>query len=194
MKSKVTVDMIMSLNPCDRYDREKVEQLFKSVCGRSKTMSLKNALRLNIPVEDIYWLVFRNEFMTDLEMHKTAIFCWEKIARPIWEKNYPNDKRPHEAVRIKKLWIKKKATDEELDAAWDAAWAAAWAAAGAAADDAARAAADDAARAAAWAAADDAARAAAWDAAWAAAWAAADDAARAAANKKILSHVKTYCK
>jgi len=185
MKSVVTVDMIMTWNPCDRYDREKVEWLFTSVCGRSKTMSLKNALRLDIPAEDIYWLVFRNEFLTDLAMHNTAIFCWEEIARQIWEKEYPNDKRPHEAVRVKKLWLKKKATDKELDAAR------------AAAGDAARAAAR-AAGAAAWAA--GAAARAAGDAAGAAAWAA-GDAARAAAraagdaaNKKILSHIKKYCK
>jgi len=128
-------------------------------------MSLKNALKLDIPAEDIYWLVFRNEFMTDLAMHNIAIFCWDEIARPIWEKEYPNDKRPHEAVRVKKLWLKKKATDKELASARAAAWAAL------------------ASARAAWAA-GDAALASAW-----AAWA-----AGAAANKKILSHIKKYCK
>ena len=83
------------------------------------------------------------------------------------------DERCWKAIKIKRQWLGKKATDEEL------------AAARAAARDAARAAARDAARAA-WAAARDAAwaasaaRAAASDAAraaWDAAWDAASDAA-----------------
>lgn len=44
------------------------------------------------------------------------------------------DKRSHNAITTKRLWLDGKATDERLDAAWDAAWdaarAAAWAAAG----------------------------------------------------------------
>ncbi len=84
------------------------------------------------------------------------------------------DERCWKAIKIKRQWLGKKATDEELAAARaaasdaSAASAAAWAAS-AAASDAAR----DAARAAASAAASDAARAAArapWDAASAAAW------------------------
>ena len=71
------------------------------------------------------------------------------------------DARSVEAIRVKRKWLKGKATDAELDAAEDAAWAAAEDAAG----DAARAAAWDAAEAAAWAAARAAAGAAAWAAA-----------------------------
>ena len=81
------------------------------------------------------------------------------------------DPRSREAIRVKRLWIDDKVTDEELAAAWDAAWAAAWAAASAAAWHAA------------WAAASAAASAAAWDAANAAAW----DAERAAANERLTA-------
>jgi hypothetical protein len=100
-----------------------------------------------------------------------ACDCAERVL-PIYEKKYPDDKRPREAIAVSRRYADGKATKEELAAARDAAWDAARAAAGAAAGDAARAAAWaaawDAARDAAWAAA----RAAAWDAAWAAAWAA----------------------
>ncbi len=88
------------------------------------------------------------------------------------------DERCWKAIKIKRQWLGKKATDEELAAAWDAASAAARdarAAASAAAWDAAR----DAAWDAAWASWDPATDAA-WDAAWAA-WDAASDAARDAA-------------
>ena len=105
------------------------------------------------------------------------------------------DERCWKAIKIKRQWLGKKATDEELaaasaaarDAASDAASAAAWDAARDAASAAARAA--SAASAAAWDAASAAARDAAWaaraaarDAASAAASAAARDAARAAAR------------
>ena len=99
------------------------------------------------------------------------------------------DERCWKAIKIKRQWLGKKATDEELAAASAAARDAASAAARAAASAAARDAASAAARAAAWAAARAAARAAAWAAsaaAWAAASAAARDAARAAASGRRL--------
>ena len=66
------------------------------------------------------------------------------------------DPRSREALRVKAQWLRGRATDAQLTAAWVAARAAARAAAGVAAWVAVRAAAGDAA----------------WDAAWAAAWAA----------------------
>ena len=117
---------------------------------------------------------------TDWNERSARLFacdCAERVL-PIFEKEYPDDKRPREAIRVARLFARGEATA----AAWDAARAAAWDAARAAAWAAAWAAAGDAARAAAWAAAGDAAWAAAGDAAWAAAGAAAGDAAWAAAG------------
>ena len=119
--------------------------------------------------------------------------CAERVLH-IYEKRYPDDKRPREAIETARRYAEGKATEKELAAAWAAASAAARDAASDAASAAARDAAWDAASAAAWAAASDAAwdaasdaawdaaRDAAWDAASAAAWAAASDAARAATN------------
>ena len=131
MKS-MTVDGIMELGPCDGYTRERMENLRKTQCGRRKNITMQDILTSEVPPEDKLWLVLRNEFLTDAELHEIAIWCWEKIARPIWENHYPDDKSPHEAVRVKKLWMKGKATDKELGAAKAAARAAAWAAARAA--------------------------------------------------------------
>ena len=96
-----------------------------------------------------------------------------RYSLPNWDGRYPDDHRPHEAIRAGELFVVGKIDDAARDAAraaaWsagrdaarDAAWSAAWAAGRAAAWDAAW----DAARAAAGAA-GEAARAAAWDAAW----------------------------
>ena len=65
-----------------------------------------------------------------------------------WEKQYPDDKRPHEAIAISRRYAVNKATKAELADARDAARAAAWDAAGAVAGAAAWDAAGDAARAA----------------------------------------------
>ena len=109
----------------------------------------------------------------DRELRLFAADCAER-ALYIFERDYPNDKRPREAIQAARDFANGKIGAAAWDAAQDAAWAAgaaAWAAARAAAGNAARAAAWDAAGAAgnaAWAAAG-AARAAAWAAAGAAA-------------------------
>jgi hypothetical protein len=87
-----------------------------------------------------------------------ACDCAEAVLH-IYEKQFPDDKRPRDAVRVSRAFAEGKATRDELAAARAAAWDAARAAARAAAWDAARAAARAAARDAAW----DAARDAAWD-------------------------------
>jgi hypothetical protein len=118
------------------------------------------------------WTYLRPGILTEREQWEFALDCAER-ALPHFTAWAPNDNRPAEAIRIKRLHLDGKATDAELDAARDAAGAArdagdAWAAARAAR--AARDAGD------AWAAARDAGDA------WAArdAARAAGDAARAA--------------
>ena len=106
-----------------------------------------------------------------------ACDCAERVIS-IYERDYPDDKRPRHAIEVARLFAAGKVSDSELAAARDAARDAARAAARAAA----WAAALDSARAAAWAAARDAA----WDAAWAAAWDAALDSAWAAARGAAL--------
>ena len=62
-----------------------------------------------------------------------ACDCAEMVL-PIFEKDYPNDKRPRQCIETARRFADGKATTEELAAArdtaraaaWDTAWAAAW--------------------------------------------------------------------
>ena len=87
-----------------------------------------------------------------------AIYSSELVIKN-FEKEYPDDKRPREAIKAAKKWLKNP-TEENESAAWSArsAWSAAWAA-----------------RSAAWAAesAGSAAKSAAWSA-----WSAAESATK----------------
>ena len=114
-------------------------------------------------------LLRKVEAWTETAARLFACDCAERVLH-IYEKQYPNDKRPRRAIEIARQFAAGHASRSELAAAWAAAWAAARAAAWAAAGAAAWAAARDAV----WAAGDaagDAVRAAAGDAARAAAWA-----------------------
>ena len=117
---------------------------------------------------------------SELQNKITLLGClYAERVLPIWEKYYPEDKRPHIAIETARKYTRGEATLTELeaakDAAKDAASAAAWAAAAAA--DAAWA-----ARYGAWGDAASAARDAAWAATWDATLAATWDATLAAAD------------
>ena len=88
-----------------------------------------------------------------------AVECAKHVL-PIYEKHYPNDNRPREAIDAAERYLADP-SEENLKNLRDAAW--------------------DAARDAAWVAARDADRVAAWVAAWDAAWVAARAAAHVAA-------------
>ena len=105
--------------------------------------------------------LIRRAHMDDVIARKIAIYAAE-LALPIFEEEYPDDKRPRNAIETAKKYLRGKATKEELDAARDAAWDAAWEAASASAS--------------------ASARDAAWDAAW--------EAARDAIMKKIHNYAK----
>jgi len=65
--------------------------------------------------------------------------CWSaEQSLKFWEKQYPNDKRPHQAIAARRAWMAGSISDHDLAAARAAAGDAAWAAAGDAAWAAAR--------------------------------------------------------
>ena len=78
-----------------------------------------------------------------------ACDCAERTL-PIFEKKYPEDKRPRQAIEAARKFANGEATQKELDAAWAVAGDAVW----------------DAVWDAAWDVAWDAARDATWDATW----------------------------
>ena len=120
MKKSYSIKDILDFNPCEKYTKEYLRELFESV-GCKKTMPIKNIFDVDIPVDDLMWLIFREDFIQEKELHYFAIWCFENIAQKIWEKYYPDDTHPQDAIRIKKLWLEGKATDDELAAARAAA-------------------------------------------------------------------------
>ena len=163
----VTIDEVLSWNPCEEYTKERLRKL----AGRRKKMSGLQILALKIPVADRLWAILWHGFLSNKDLRLFACDCAEHVLG-IFEKKYPEDKRPQECIETARRFAYGLATEKERDAARDAAGDAA----GDAAWDAARAAGD------AWAAAGAAAGDAAWAAAWAAAGAAAGDAAWDAAR------------
>lgn len=160
---------------------------------KTKSLPIIKAVQLLITKEKYdwgNWLVVQG--MTKKQHIQYAVYAAKQVLH-LYEKKYPDDKRPRKAINAALRCIKKD-TKKNRNAAWVARDAAE-----AAARDAAR----DAARAAAWAAraARDAAKAArdaaeaAADAAWAAAWAAraaARDAAAYAAWDVMLKKILRY--
>jgi hypothetical protein len=170
-------------------DEDDTSKLMACSFMQKEAITLSDILHSKIPLKDKYWFVCRK--LATKEQNQQIAITVAEIVLPIFEKRYPDDKRPREAIDSAKSFIAGHISLEELErkrkAAYDAyaaAAAAAYAAVAAAAAAAVAATADAAAyadAAAADAATADAADAAAADAADAAAYAATADAAYAAA-------------
>ena len=163
----------MSWYPCEEnYDEARVEKFI----GNGKTPL--EICDLKIPAEDRLWVVLRPEIIPENDLHEMA--C--KFAEQALKSERKAGREPHpdswKAIKVKRLWINKKATDEQLQAAKSAAWSAA----------------RSAAESAAWAAAELAAKSAADSAGRLAARSAAESAVWSAARKKQINIVKRYFK
>jgi hypothetical protein len=147
---QTTLNKIKEHSPCEEGWEKLLNHLNKTQSD-DEPLDLRTILESN-GVDDTIW-AFRAVEGKDKEIRLFAADCAESVL-PIYEKNYPDDKRPRLAIQAARDYANGLIPMEELDAARAAAWAAAWGA-------------------------DSAADSAAWDAAWAAAWYAAR-AARAA--------------
>jgi len=127
------------LNKTITLEKEKILRL-----SRGKTeMTIEEIIELqHVPAEDKLWLLLKEEIIPARTLHEFALWCAETALT----RANATDERSWNALKVKRLWLDGKATDEELAAARDAAMYAA--------------------KYAAWAAAWDAARDAVWDAAW----------------------------
>jgi hypothetical protein len=84
----------------------------------------------SLPVEalsymDRCWLLLREEFLPKKTLHLLACDFAEAALKRERKAGREPDPRSWEAIRIKRLWVDGKATDDELEAALKAAWAAA---------------------------------------------------------------------
>ena len=150
----VTVDDVMSWEPCMLYTTERVTSL---LAGRARVTAL-DICAMDIPAEDILWAVLREDMIEDRVLHLFACWCAERALIAEREAGHEPDPASWAAVEVKRRWVDGAASDDELEfaraavraaarvAAWETVWATSWNAARAAT----RAAAWDAARAAAW--------------------------------------------
>ena len=184
MQKEFTEQFMQSNRGC--YERE---QMQTTVLKGRKIITLSEFLECDIPVKDKYWFVCKK--LATKEQNQQIAIGVAEIVIDLYEKKYPENKAPREAIQAAKDYLNGTISIGELtqkrNAAADAAYAAAADAAYAAyAADAAYAAYAAAAAYAAYAA--DAAYAAAADAANA-------DAAYAAAydvKVKLLSFLKEF--
>ena len=163
-----TIEEVESWGVC--YPRERLEELF---AGR-ETLTARDCLDLEIPDEDKLFVLLRPEMIPERELHLLACDFAERVA------HLTKNSWSSEAIRIKRLWVEGKATDEELAMAKRDAWASAEEVEWKASEWATHAARESAAWATTRAAAVAAARTAAWSAE-AAGRVAAEAATRAAA-------------
>jgi len=138
---KTTLNKLSKHKPCTPSWDEGLQYLGKTEPD-DEPIDILDILEV-LGLDDALWSL-RAVDGYDREFRLFACWCAARTL-PVFEKEYPDDKRPREAIRVSSRFANGKATKEELATTWDAA--------------------RDAARDAAW----DAARAAAWDAAWAAA-------------------------
>ena len=155
---KITITQIMKLNPC--YSENEIAEFFKN-CGFKKSATpLEIAKSDHEKKEDLLWILLRPEIIPEKDLHLIA--C--DFAELALKRERKAGREPHpdswNAIKIKRLWVKGKATDEELSVAWSVAWSVVWSAA-------------------------RSASAAAWSAAMSAAWSAAMSAARSAARSAV---------
>jgi len=178
---KITVEQLEKARACT----EGIEWFKKQNCT-----DLKEVIQKAIETKDFNILKYANwgltRFLSKKDKIRYAIFAAEQVLY-LYEKKYPKDKRPREAIQAAKNYLEKPTLENKKAAA---AYAAAAFAAGAAA----YATAADAADAAAFAAGAAAFTADAADAAADAAFAATDAAFAAtdAAGIKLLSKILEY--
>jgi hypothetical protein len=122
---RITLPAALAAGLC--YDAERIAKLY---AGRESLTAL-DILTLDIPAEDRIWAVTQEGVCPDPILWTFACDCTER-ALPNYERVYPDDDRPRQAVNARRRWLIGKCSGEELRAAADAADAAYSAAADAA--------------------------------------------------------------
>jgi hypothetical protein len=161
---QTTLNKIKNHSPC-KYGWEKLLNHLGKTQSDDESLELRTILESN-GLNDTIW-AFQAVDGKDKEIRLFAADCAEFVL-PIYEKNYPDDKRPRLAIQAARDYANGLITLEELATPWAAARAAAGATPWAAARAAAGATAGATPWATPWATARAAARAAsaaAWDAA-----------------------------
>ena len=122
MKKQLTVDDIMEWVMCKEWSREKVQEKF----GKRKTVTpLQLAGAEGVSAQDKLWILLRPEIIPKKELQFLACDFAEDVL-PIFEKEYPDDKRLRQAIEAKRKWARGEISDEQMVEARNAARVAAW--------------------------------------------------------------------
>jgi hypothetical protein len=107
---KITAEQIISWEPCEDYS----EHLICELVGDGVTLQeiLDTDIILN---ENKMWLLLREEVFPGKQLHEIDCRVLEYTLSKI---DNPN-KRYSEAIRVKRLWLDGKLTDEELKDKWN---------------------------------------------------------------------------
>jgi len=107
---KVTASDVMSWGPCNPpYTREYVEQLF---AGR-ETIDALDVLAMDIPYDDMLWAVLREDMLSERTL-RLAAATFAASVLDVFEREYPADRRPREAVEAAYLYADEEITASEL--------------------------------------------------------------------------------
>lgn len=130
----INIELIKSLNPCECGYKNLIKHYPDFSGSEIDFLNLEN-----IPHEDKLWIILRENFIPENDLHELACVFAERVL-PIFERELPKDLRPRKAIEAKRKWIKKEITSVELAAAGSAVGSAArdavWSAVGPAARDA----------------------------------------------------------
>lgn len=103
----ITLEQFMEFDPC--YDKDKLLE----IQGEKLEWSALDILKLDIPMQDRFWAVLREDLIEARVIHLFACDCAERALSRL-EKP---DERSVNAIKVKRLWLDGKATDDELYAA-----------------------------------------------------------------------------
>ena len=126
MKLYTTLNLIREHGPCESGWRKLLKHLGETH-GNDDRIDFAAILESN-GLDDALWalraVLPEQEADRDRLARLFACDCVE-TALQYWEKEFPDDRRPHEAIAVSRRFAVGEATDEELAAARAAAWDAA---------------------------------------------------------------------
>jgi hypothetical protein len=132
MMRKVTIDQVMAWDPCEKYTRERVAELFGereyltawdiiAFCYFPSFLSDEFMLPFRhdkcINIDHIVWALLHEEFFSNSDLRMMAGAFAERVL-VIYERRNPGDNIPRNAIRVARLFAMGEVDAVELVAAW----------------------------------------------------------------------------